>query len=103
MIRTKDSRSKRISLIIIACLILIPGAYGFIEKIIQFFRTLGLERGADFTLIPITNYFFVAAGMACLLLWAIIQGMFRDIEAPKFDMLEREAQLDRLEGRPGDE
>jgi len=99
MIRSRDSRGKRRALIIIAAVILIPGAYGFTEKLIQFFRTLGTDRGADFTLVPISNYLFVAVGMACMLIWAILHGMFRDIEAPKYDMLEREATLERGEGR----
>ena len=97
MIRTNESRGKRIALLIIAAVILIPGAYGFTEKLIQFFRTLGTDRGADFTLVPISNYLFVAAGMACMLVWAILHGMFRDIEAPKFDMLEQEEALERGE------
>jgi len=103
MIRVKDSRGKRNTLLVIAAFILIPGAYGFIEKLIQFFRMLGIDRGVDFTLVPITNYLFVAAGMACMLAWAILHGMFRDIEAPKFDMLEQEEALDRSEGRPWSE
>ena len=98
MIRIKDSRAKRITLLVIAGLILIPGAYGFIEKLIQFFRMLRIDRGVDFTLVPISNYLFVAAGMACMLVWAILHGMFRDIEAPKFDMLEREEALEHGEG-----
>ena len=103
MIRIKDSRAKRNTLLVIAAVILIPGAYGFIEKLIQFFRMLRVDRGVDFTLVPISNYLFVAAGMACMLVWAVLHGMFRDIEAPKFDMLEREEALERGEGRPWSE
>lgn len=98
MKRLGESRSKRITLMAMAIVILVPGAYGFGEKLVQFIRTLNTEHGAGFTLIPISNYFFVAAGMACMLIWAIAHGMFRDIEAPKYDMLEREEELDRREG-----
>jgi hypothetical protein len=38
--------------------------------------------------------------MICLLVWATRNGMFRNIEKPKYDMLDREEELDRLEGRP---
>lgn len=78
-----------------AALILIPGGYGFVEKFIQFARTLALgpDEGG-FTIIPIMNYLVVTAGMVCLLMWAVMHGMFRDIEKPKYTMLEREAQLD---------
>lgn len=99
MIRMPESRGKRITLWVMAVGILLPGAYGFGEKLVQFIRTLNTEDGAGFTLIPISNYFFVAAGMACMLVWAIAHGMFRDIEAPKYDMLAQEEELDRREGR----
>jgi nitrogen fixation-related uncharacterized protein len=48
-----------------------------------------------FTIIPVANYLIITAGMVCLLIWAIAHGMFRDVEGPKYDMLEREARLDR--------
>lgn len=98
MIRRVDSRGKRIALWCMAFGILIPGAYGFIEKLIQFIRTLNTDEGAGFTIVPISNYLLIAAGMACLLVWAVAHGMFRDIEEPKYKMLEREAELDRAEG-----
>ena len=66
MIRVRDSRKKRTVLLVIAGLILIPGAYGFIEKLVQFIRALSIDRGVDFTLVPVSNYLFVAAGMACI-------------------------------------
>lgn len=98
MIRQGETRAKRIALWCMALGILIPGGYGFTEKLIQFVRTLHTEEGAGFTIIPISNYFLIAAGMACLLGWAVIHGMFRDVEGPKYKMLEREAELDRLDG-----
>ncbi len=103
MIRVRDSRKKRTVLLLIAGLILIPGAYGFIEKLVQFIRALSIDRGVDFTLVPVSNYLFVAAGMACMLVWATLHGMFRDVEGPKFDMLEREQELDARDGRPWSE
>lgn len=95
--RPGPSRTRAIVLWTVAALILIPGGYGFVEKFIQFARLLALDpdKGGGFTIIPITNYLIVTAGMTCLLIWAVAQGMFRDIERPKYTMLEREAQLDR--------
>jgi len=98
MIRRPDSRRKRIALWLIAVGVLVPGAYGFVEKLIEFIRSLNADEDAGFTIIPISNYFLIAAGMACMLGWAIANGMFRNIEEPKYTMLEREAELDRREG-----
>lgn len=98
MTRQKPSTAKRIAVWTVGLLIIGPGGYGFVGKLIDFIRTLRLEEGGGFAIIPLSNYFFVAAGMACLLIWAICNGMLRDIEGPKYTMLEREAELDRLEG-----
>jgi len=94
--REGTSRTRTIVLWVVAVLILVPGGYGFVEKFIQFVRILALstDEGGGFTIIPIVNYLLVAAGMVCLLVWAVAQGMFRDIERPKYTMLEREALID---------
>ncbi len=99
MIRPTESRGKRIALWIIAIFVLVPGCYGFTDKLVQFFKTLRTVEGGHFTIIPILNYLLVAAGMTCLLIWAILHGMFRNVEGPKYTMLEREAELDRRDGR----
>jgi hypothetical protein len=96
MMQRIESRGKRITILVMAVGILIPGAYGFIEKLIQFVRTLNTDSGAGFTIIPISNYFLIAAGMACMLAWAIANGMFHDIEKPKYTMLDQEAELEDL-------
>lgn len=94
-----ESRGKRIAVIIIAISILLPASVGFIEKLTLFIMAVKKDKIAGFTIIPVTNYFIVTAGMLCLLVWAACHGMFRNIEQPKYDMLEREEQLDRAEGR----
>lgn len=101
MTRRFESRGKTILLIVITLCILLPGGYGFIEKFIQFVRTLNTEEGGGFTIIPIMNYLLVTAGFVCLLVWAILHGMFRDIEGPKYTMLEREQDIDRQDGLEG--
>ncbi len=96
--RERMSRGKRITLWVIAVGIIVPAGYGFVDKFVQFVRTLDSEQGGHFTIIPIANYLLVTAGFVCLLIWAVTRGMFRDIEGPKYTMLEREAELDRREG-----
>ena len=41
------------------------------------------------------NYMLASGGFFCLLVWATINGMFYDIEAPKHTMLEDDTALDR--------
>ncbi len=95
------SRAKHIIIALMAVGILVPGGYGFINKLVEFFKTLQMESGGKFTIIPILNYLIVACGMTCLLIWAVAHGMFRDIEGPKYAMLNREMELEKLEEASG--
>ena len=93
-----DSRLKNRIVAVIAVLILVPAAYGFIDKIYAFISVAeGAHDELRFTIVPVLNYFLLAAGFFCLLIWATLQGMFRNIERPKYTMLEREAELQRRE------
>jgi hypothetical protein len=49
-----------------------------------------------FALVPILNYLLVSFGFLLLFGGAILHGMFRDIERPKFNMLENETILDAM-------
>jgi hypothetical protein len=42
------------------------------------------------------NYLLASLGFFCLLLWAAANGMWRDVEQAKLDMLEREKLLDGI-------
>jgi hypothetical protein len=78
---------------ILAVFILLPAAYGFGRKFYELVVLIDEEEGA-FTIMPIVNYLLASLGFAMLFLWAILHGMFRDIEAPKETMLGNEAKLD---------
>jgi nitrogen fixation-related uncharacterized protein len=78
---------------ILAVFILLPAAYGFGRKFYELVVLIDEEEGA-FTIMPIVNYLLASLGFAMLFLWAILHGMFRDIEAPKETMLANEAKLD---------
>lgn len=85
--------------LILAVLILIPSLYGFGSKFYEFVHIYRGETDGAFAVAPIINYLLASAGFFLLLLWATMNGMFRDIERPKFTLLEREAQLDRKNAR----
>jgi len=74
-------------------LILAPACYGFTRKFMEFLALVG-DKDGDFAIMPVLNYLLASLGFAMLFLWAMFQGMFRDLEAPKRMMLETEAELD---------
>lgn len=80
--------------IVFGVLILIPSLLGFVKK---FRELVTLTQGAEdggFAITPVINYLLASAGFFFLLLWAAINGMFRDLERPKYLMLENERELD---------
>jgi hypothetical protein len=85
-------------LVIFVIGLFLPGAYGFVEKFAILVVLLFTDNDGGFTIVPILNYLLVACGMLCLFAWAVAHGMFRDIEAPKHELLRRERMLDEEQG-----
>jgi nitrogen fixation-related uncharacterized protein len=79
---------------IFAVLILTPSMLGFVAKFIEFAHTLQASPDGAFAVTPMLNYLLASLGFLCLLLWALANGMFHDLERPKHRMLEIEQQLD---------
>jgi len=94
MAKQTNRMQVRITLLL-AVLILIPSGYGFAGKFIELIRVFRGESDGAFAVAPMMNYLLASLGFFCLLLWAAAHGMFRDIESPKYEMLEREEALDR--------
>ena len=92
--RKRMSRSGLIT-IIFAVPILIFSGLGFAAKFLEFIRTFQGESEGVFAITPMVNYLLASGGFLCLLAWAIMNGMFHDIEQPKHTMLENDAALDR--------
>lgn len=70
----------------------------FTYKVFSFMKTIKKDELAGFAFDPILVYGFVAMGFLFLLGWAYLSGQFRDIERPKYEMLERFAEQERREG-----
>ena len=98
--RPQMSRAHRITLILFIVFLILPAAWKFVEKLLLFIQA-AREDGGDtaFAIVPVANYLIVFLGMLCLLVWAISNGMFRDIEEPKYTLLEKERRLDELAGQ----
>ena len=80
-------------MIVLALVILVPALLGFGTKFVDFLILVRDEEGA-FTVMPILNYLLVSFGFLLLFGWAVLHGMFRDIERPKYTMLDNEKRLD---------
>jgi nitrogen fixation-related uncharacterized protein len=105
MKRQLTSRSRPWLTIVLTLIILLPALVGFGTKFREFLLLVGDADGA-FTILPILNYLLVSLGFVGLFLWAVLQGMFRDIEKPKYRMLLNEQRLDaemRRDQEPNDE
>jgi hypothetical protein len=80
--------------IIFGVIILLPSLMGFV---IKFGELLALTNDSDdggFAITPVVNYLLASLGFFLLLLWAAFNGMFRDLERPKYLMLDNERELD---------
>jgi hypothetical protein len=67
---------------------------GFSVKIFEFADDLADQKGLQFAGAHLLTYGVVATGFLALLTYAFFMGHFRDIEEPKFDLLEKERQND---------
>ena len=91
-------RARRFLWVFSVTMVAIAGS-AFVFKLVEFITTAttgGPDALGSF-LIPVLNYLLVAAGFFCLFLWAYFTGQFRDLEAPKYRMLEMQDEIDRME------
>ncbi len=89
----QPARGQRLTWVF-ALIILVPSMIGFVMKFYEFIHTFQDDAAGAFAITPMVNYLLASVGFLCLLLWAAINGMFRDMEEPKRVMLQREMMLD---------
>ena len=97
--KAKVSRTRNIAVAIMGVVILGFCAYGFGSKFVEFVYLVTSDDPAAkegrFAVAPVMNYLFASLGFLCLMGWAAIQGMFRNIEQPGQDMLDMDAEIDK--------
>ena len=91
---TMDRRSKIVLWTAMLVGITLAGL-AFAYKVAEFIFTMSGNEVQGFADVPVTVYFIVAAGWLFLLVWCWRSGKFTDIERPKFEMLEMEAEYER--------
>ena len=75
---------------------------GFLLKMFEFVMTMSGDEIAGFGAVAVSTYLLGMAPLLFLMLWAVTTGRFRDVEAPKYRMLEldREIELGGELGEP---
>jgi hypothetical protein len=90
-------RVKALVTFVLAVIVLVPSMLGFGAKFIEFIHTFTSAPDGIFAIPPLVNYLLASVGFLCLLMWAAANGMFHDLERPKYLMLERERQLEQIQ------
>ena len=80
---------------IVGAAVLIPSILGFANKFLDLMIVASGDEEGAFALTPIMNYLFATAGFFCMLMWAVTQGAFHDLNQPSHAMFENELELDR--------
>ena len=95
--QVETSRAARVFLWIFSIAMILTAGSAFAMKLIDFYVTATREgsQALGSFLIPVMNYLCIAAGFAALFVWAHSRGQFRDVEAPKYRMLEQNLECDR--------
>jgi len=80
---------------LVGAAVLIPSMLGFANKFLDLMIIAqGDEEGA-FALTPMINYLLATAGFFCMLMYAVAQGAFHDLNGPSRAMFENELELER--------
>lgn len=99
--RTADARFRAIHVFFVTAIT--AAGCMFIFKLFSFLQTIKKDELAGFAFDPILVYGFVAMGFLFLLAWAYLTGQFRDVERPKYEMIERFDAQERMEQLPEQE
>ncbi|RMD99085.1 MAG: hypothetical protein D6812_12230 [Deltaproteobacteria bacterium] len=88
---------RRVRLVFIWSLLIgiILSGVAFALKVTEFIYTMSSEEAKGFADVPVTVYFFIAAGWLCLLVWCFLTGKFKEMEREKYDLIELEERYER--------
>lgn len=82
---------------LLGTLILVVAGFGFTYKFVEFVRTIWRGDIPGFGIVPVLSYLTVGIGFLLLLIWSMVAGHLKDIEGPKYRMLEQEEEYERQE------
>ncbi len=94
------TRSRWLTVLWVA--IVVVAAAAFIFKMTEFAMTWvdpATDRFGGFAFIAVGSYLLGMFPILFLMLWAVLRGHFRDIEQPKYRMLELQEEIERYGNR----
>jgi len=85
--------ARTVAVVGFAAAILLIAGFGFIYKMTEFALTIVKDDIEGFGAVAVAIYLIGILPIVFITLWAILTGRFRDIERPKYRMLELNADL----------
>lgn len=90
----QEQRRFRIWVIVVTLGMMIAGS-GFVFKLVEFIRVAQSQDAEGFAVVPVVTYFLVTSGFICVFIWNYLRGGLRDVEKPKYRLLERHDEIER--------
>jgi hypothetical protein len=86
-----------------AVVVLVVAGAGFVYKMTEFAITMAGDEVVGFGAVAVATYLIGMLPIVFVTLWAVVTGRFRDVERPKFRMLELDREIEAAERarRPG--
>jgi len=92
---------RRITVFAFAVIVLAVAGLGFTYKMTEFTMTMVHDEVAGFGAVAVATYLIGMLPIVFVTLWAVLTGRFRDIERPKFRLLELNDEIERAERSRG--
>jgi nitrogen fixation-related uncharacterized protein len=81
--------------------VMIVAGGAFVYKMGEFAMTIANDEVQGFGAVAVTTYLVGMLPIVFFTLWAVVSGRFRDIERPKYRVLELDEELERTGKRAG--
>lgn len=93
--KPSDDEMRSLAVIAFGVLVICGAGFGFVYKMSEFVMTIVKDEVEGFGVVAVAIYLTGLIPVICLMMWAIVTGKFRDIEAPKYRLFELEAEIER--------
>jgi hypothetical protein len=89
------STARNVAVIGFAVAVLVIAGLGFVYKMSEFALTIVKDDVEGFGAVAVALYLIGMVPLVFLTIWAALTGRFRDIERPKYRMLELDDEIER--------
>jgi hypothetical protein len=89
------SNSRKLTEYAFATAVFVIAGVGFIYKMSEFAVTIVKDEVEGFGAVAVVTYLIGMVPMTFLMLWAVMTGRFRDLEATKRRLFELDAEIER--------